>query len=808
LPLPFANMKTDKIRAEIQSFAGESRSIRFLLLAVALCVFGAICSPALITPALHYEIGDVAERDIKAPMDLLIEDLDATAGIRKEAIAAIRTVYDHDSALTETLIRQVRSAFGMIAKPAPENRAPEPIDWIVDRGIGLPDSASHSPIPQQQNITDLRRQDFTLRLGVSISPAAFVILSSHGVVAETAENIIQILKTVLDKGVVSNREVLLREAVTGIVLRDVATGEERVVERVEAFYGLDQARAVAARLARTTTSDSDYSLFSLVADLSQQLVQPNITLNRSETETRKRLAADSVKPVFYQIKAGEMLLREGERVTGTQLLKLRALQNQTRMEKEYVRVSGAVILILILMAAAYYLLKRHAGKTNLSSNKEILFLCSLFSVFLIMPRASCVMLAALISSIPSLASVQAFFYGAPMAAGAMTVSLFMGFPTALAFSIVLSTATTIIFHGKLEIFLYFLINSILGAYWMKGCRERRMFIWTGFRVGMLNAALVVSVTAYAGAFSWRSLVTDCSLGFFSGMISGVLTGGLVPLLEFLFHYTTDISLLELANLDRPILKQLLMEAPGTYHHSIVVGSMVEAAAAEINVNPLLAKVCGYYHDIGKIKKPMYFIENQIRGINRHDKLAPSMSSLILISHIKEGVEIARKHKLGPEIADAIRQHHGTSLIRYFFEKARRQKGEDVVKTEDFRYPGPKPQTREIGLVMLADVVEAASRTLDDPTPARIQGLVRDLINKIFSDGQLDHCDLTLQDIHKIAKSFIKILTGIHHHRIDYPERNGKERNGRINLISDRNRRPAVSNDRRNGAIPLRRIGAP
>jgi putative nucleotidyltransferase with HDIG domain len=201
---------------------------------------------------------------------------------------------------------------------------------------------------------------------------------------------------------------------------------------------------------------------------------------------------------------------------------------------------------------------------------------------------------------------------------------------------------------------------------------------------------------------------------------------------------------------------------------------VEAAASEIGANPLLAKVSGYYHDIGKVKKPLYFIENQKGGYNRHDKLAPSMSSLILIAHVKDGIEIARQNKLGQTIIDVIQQHHGTSLISFFYEKAKQLKGEEHVKIEDFRYPGPRPLTKEAGLVMLADVVEAASRTLENPTPARIQGLVQNLINKIFSDGQLDNCELTLKDLHRIAKSFNTILYGIHHHRIEYGESAVKE----------------------------------
>jgi hypothetical protein len=223
-------------------------------------------------------------------------------------------------------------------------------------------------------------------------------------------------------------------------------------------------------------------------------------------------------------------------------------------------------------------------------------------------------------------------------------------------------------------------------------------------------------------------------------------------------------------MDNPILKDLILQAPGTYHHSIMTGSLVEAAAKSIAANPLLARVSAYYHDIGKLKKPLYFIEN-VGGIqNKHDHLTPSMSSLILISHVKDGVELAHETRLGQRIAHIIRQHHGTSLISYFYQKAKEKENPemDSPNEEDFRYPGPKPQTKEAGIVMLADAVEAASRTLSEPTPARIKGLVERIINSIFLDGQLEECELTLKDLHKIEESFTRILTAIFHQRIDYP----------------------------------------
>jgi putative nucleotidyltransferase with HDIG domain len=267
-----------------------------------------------------------------------------------------------------------------------------------------------------------------------------------------------------------------------------------------------------------------------------------------------------------------------------------------------------------------------------------------------------------------------------------------------------------------------------------------------------------------------------AFAFAGGIATAVLASGAIPLLESIFQYTTDVKLLELTNLNSPILRELMVKAPGTYHHSVVVGNLVEAAAEAINANPLLARVAAYYHDIGKISKSQYFIENQSGGENRHDKLSPSMSALILTTHVKEGAELARQHRLGQSIVDIIRQSHGTALIKYFYQKAVEQAAPgQIVDEHDFRYSGPKPQTREAGLVLLGDAVEAASRTLTDASPARIQGLVQKIINNIFIDGQLDECELTLKNLHEIAWSFNQILGGIHHHRIDYPQPAYKER---------------------------------
>jgi hypothetical protein len=302
----------------------------------------------------------------------------------------------------------------------------------------------------------------------------------------------------------------------------------------------------------------------------------------------------------------------------------------------------------------------------------------------------------------------------------------------------------------------------------------------GFYVGIVNVIVVaVFSMAYGEAIS-ESILFNMLLAFLGGIISGLIVTGIIPVVEGLFGYTTNFKLLELASLDHPLLKELITQAPGTYHHSWIIGNLVETAAEAINANPLFARVSALYHDIGKMKKPQYFFENQKGEKNPHDKLTPSLSSLIIIGHVKDGIELAKEHKLGKRLTDIIPQHHGTKLISYFYSKAKEQEDPDVhtVNEKDFRYPGPKPQTKEAGLVMLADAVEAASRTIQDPTPARIKQAVKKIIGNIFADGQLDECELTLKDLNKIAESFNRILNGIFHARIDYPEPVVREEKGK------------------------------
>lgn len=770
--------KKAKRKESAVNYLNSSRIVRWGLLAAVMGIFTIILYPNLFVRRHYYNLGDVAERDIKAPNDFLVEDKKATEEKRAEAADKVLTVYDLDEELPAKLGVHVNEAFEMMRKVINEEKK-----RIAE---SAPEEMNSSAAEKQiRDRVAQMKPEFEKAIGIKISNGAFKLLEKEGFSKGISDLIVRVIVGVLKDGVVSNKEVLLRETEKGITLRTLGDKKEKGVINLRQFHGADQAKTMVRVIAQPLVKDLNYNLVNLIVDFCQRIIQPNITLNKSETNERKDKAIAEVKPVFYKIKAGEMILREGERASQLQLLKLSAMNTQKKQEKIYAKSIGALLLILCMLIISYFLVTNRRNGLAIKNNKDLLFVSIILVAFFYLPNICSILFESMMNVTTYSVSASSMKFGIPIASAAMTICLFMGLDVALAFAVVIAACAAVIFQNKLDVFIYFLLNSSMAAYWMQDCRERKVFIKSGLKLGLINVALASAVSMHTD-FSAVRLLWNWAFAFLGGVGAGIMTAGLVPLLEYTFGYTTDIRLLEIANLDRPILRRLMLEAPGTYHHSVIVGSMVEAAASEIGANPLLAKVCGYYHDIGKINKPLYFVENQANGNNRHDKLAPSMSGLILISHVKHGVEIAKEHKLGPDIIDTIRQHHGTTLIKYFYEKARQIRGDDAVKIQDFCYPGPKPQTREAGLVMLADVVEAASRTLENPTPSRIQGNVQRLINSIFTDGQLDNCELTLKDLHNIAKSFNKILNGIHHHRIEYPEsspavrngRNGKEKNGR------------------------------
>jgi len=429
--------------------------------------------------------------------------------------------------------------------------------------------------------------------------------------------------------------------------------------------------------------------------------------------------------------------------------------------------TGNFLLTAFLLILLYKDLMRYKAKTYMNYSIIALIGVLLLGNFLI-GRVIYYILTGFIAWLGNI-NPELSMYAIPLATGSMLTALLIDIHTAIVFSVI-SALLAGIWLGNPFYSVFSFVAGLTSAFGVIRCKKRSAIWKAGFFVGIASL-LTSSIILYAqGRFLTMDTPVGIGLAFLNGLIVTTLVSAFLPLLEYIFKLTTDISLLELLDLNQPLMRNLLIEAPGTYHHSIIVGNLAETAAEAVGVNPLLARVSAYYHDIGKIKMPDYFIENQTAPASRHDRLAPHMSSLILITHVKEGVELAKQHKLPRSVIDIIQQHHGTSVIAYFYQKAKAQSeyGGPLPSESDFRYPGPKPQTRVAALVLMADAVEAASRTLEEPTPMRISVLVDRIINHFFLDGQLDDCELTLKDIREIKDHFVYLLTGMFHKRVSYP----------------------------------------
>ncbi|MEW6162363.1 MAG: HDIG domain-containing metalloprotein [Nitrospirota bacterium] len=440
-----------------------------------------------------------------------------------------------------------------------------------------------------------------------------------------------------------------------------------------------------------------------------------------------------------------------------------ALSIQERLDIE--QLLGGFLIASVLLFILYKDIMRY--KPAYIKNYNMLLLLCLMLVFtLSIGRLFSYLLYSLSKGIGSI-PIEGAVFGMPLPAGAMLVALLFDFHTAITFSFTVSILTGLWLHDA-SYTIYAFVGSLTAAFSVIRCKKRSALLWGGFSVLAVNVFTVIILFLFEGSLFTTKALSSMTFAAFAGISVSAIVFMLLPIIEYAFNVTTDISLLELLDLNQPVMRNLMITAPGTYHHSVIVGNLVESAAEAVGVNSLLARVSSYYHDIGKVKMPDYFVENQSGPVSKHDRLTPHMSSMIIVNHIKEGVEIARQHKLPQPIIDIIQQHHGTSLITYFYQKAK-EEGTDVsLSEEDYRYPGPKPQTRVAALVMMADAVEAASRVLTDPTPSRIASLVDRIINHIFLDGQLNECELTLKDIQEVKKCFTYILTGIFHKRIDYP----------------------------------------
>ncbi len=736
-----------------QPFSERTRSGALFLLAV-LAVLSVLAGMRFEPAVVVLSVGEIAPQNITATQDMLVEEKASTEVKREEAARKQPPVFDLSLEKARGVEHKAAKLFAML---------------------------NESSIAQLEQV----RWQIAEQLNADVSRQTLAFLRLN----ETQNLIfIRILPWIEDqmrRGVVLDSR-LLQRFDNGIVVRDAeaaakappADAEKYESLRLDTYQILDLA-GLKRRLDDFLRQDLNVTWRSRKAlvEFLDPLLEPNLTMNPELSRKRVEQARAAVDPVYYNIKRGEVIVRAGQRVDSHIHLKLQAVAAQEQESFEVVTPLGIFLLGLLFYVALTLRATGPLFKALL--NRDAVLIGSILLLFAAPAR--------LLSAIDTVmaekvlwVTAEMFPYSYPLAGAAGLLALFLSTRQCIFSYLLLTFMTCQMIDAGLNIFLFFFLSCLLQMMLIKRSETRAQVFRSVLPLlgGMLLIWLGVHLLQFQGL---ASLGVESLFVMVSALLSLLVVFALSPIAEMALGYTSRFRLMELMNLEQPLLQELMVTVPGTYHHSLVVSNMAEAGARAINANALLCKVAALYHDIGKIKNPHYFIENQFCMKNPHDKLAPSMSALILIAHVKKGVELATQHKLGPEITDIIQQHHGRSVIAYFYAKAMdltQGKGLETIRDEDFRYPGPKPQTKEAGIVMLADAIEAAGRTLTDPTPARIKGHIDGITRKIFSEGQLDESQLTLKDLHLLSKAFERILTGIFHQRIEYPFQRARQQPGK------------------------------
>ncbi len=571
---------------------------------------------------------------------------------------------------------------------------------------------------------------------------------------------------ILLQGIFSSREQI--SPASTILIRDPELGSESllipnrtVLPDINSLY-----LSVGQELNASTLSANEKSILML---LIEGFAPSSLDLNKEDTIKRAATVASTVPPVYYFIQKGELIVAQGGMVSREQQLKMQALFKYSSKTID-LETSFGIFLIGSILVFGLFLSPTADKGTQLYPRAQyfIAFLILLFGLFSIFYRFGMSILA----QVPS----EVWLYAFPVSGAAGLAALVFSARRFVSIALIISLFTTTALGGSLELFMFYFLSCMLNTL---------LVIKSQSRQDVINSTLVLllgqSILALASGLFSHILYTEFPMLLLAVLVNSVLALFIVfavsPIAEMLFGLTTRFRLMELMNLEQPLLQELMMTAPGTYHHSIVVSNLVEAGAKAINANSLLCKVAALYHDIGKIARPEYFIENQKNIPNKHDTIAPAMSALVLISHVKQGIEYAEKYQLGKEITDIICEHHGNRCISYFYNKAiKNHTGEgEPPKEADYSYPNPRPKSKEAAIIMLADAVEASSRTLSEPTPARIESHVKNIVHGIYEEGQLDESELTFKDLNSLCDSFTRILNGLFHLRIVYPEKPDKKK---------------------------------
>ncbi|AIC94063.1 HD family phosphohydrolase [Shouchella lehensis] len=667
----------------------------------------------IIPEQLEVNLSEPAEQDIRAPMT--VENRVATEQRRTEAVGAVESQMKHNRQYEEDRVQQVNDIFTVIRLER-EQEADE-------------EEEAPSISDQIENV----RSDLSSSTNADLSDEALeVLLTTSDYQFQAAQ-----------EAAVNTVHETMSEPIKVGDLQEAKQNAENQIAEV------------------TSLSPDVREAISNVVDLA---IVFNVTYDAETTQRLRQEAADSIDPVL--IREGELIVKAGDLVTYEmyEQLRLVGLLDEATVVFPYI---GLALFVFILIGMLVYFLN-DSHTTVATNNSHLLMFSIVFVVILVLMK--------LYSYLESLISLPGIGFAVPAAAGAMLLTLLLHPKIAIVTSFLFAIIGSVFYnHDSSSTFafmygFYILVGSLTGIYFLKQSNKATRILKAGFFVLCANSLTVLSILLMKSIYlNWVELSFYFLAAFLAAFVASVLTIGLLPFIETGFGILSTARLIELSSPNHPLLRKILTEAPGTYHHSVVVGNLAEAACETLGENGLLARVGAYYHDLGKTRRPRFFIENQLKGDNPHDKISPQLSKTIIISHPYDGADLLRQHKMPREIIDIAEQHHGTSLLKFFYYKAKQDDEKQHVPESQFRYPGPKPQTKVTSIISIADSVEAAVRSMQKPTPDKVEQLVDKIIKDKLEDGQFDESDLTLKELNQIKLSMCETLNGTFHQRIEYPD---------------------------------------
>lgn len=547
-----------------------------------------------------------------------------------------------------------------------------------------------------------------------------------------------------DKITIRNPRESTEQSIDLARIRDLREANEFVQFRLNRMFTEDQAR--------------------LAMEIYNKVIRPNLKFSEEDTEARLQEALSEISETKGAVTQGQVIIRRGDLVNSERANILRSLaearsENATNIEK-WVRFAGQ--LVIIIAVTLVFFMYIYLYRRKITSDNSLFFL-----VFLTLGLVS--FAAGLINYLDI-----ADPYIIPVAIAPIVLTIIFDSRVGLVSSIMLASLLGLIHGNSFEYIVATFTACSLGVFSVRDIKDRSQFFFTTPGIVFITYVIVVGSFNVAALSGWDMFLSDLMYIAISAVFI-LFTYPIILIFEKIFGITTDFTLIELGDTNQPLLKDLMNKAPGTFHHSLQVANLSESAASAIGANSLLCRVGSLYHDIGKMIKPDYFIENQTKGTNDHDKLKPQMSAMVIKAHVSEGVKMAEEHDLPGNIIDFIKTHHGTSVIRYFYEKAKEDENmKSMLQEDQFRYEGPLPSTKETGILLLADGIEAASRAMKNPTYSKLENLVNRMVDDRVSEGQLSHCPLTFRHLQVIKETFLNILVGVYHSRVEYPEDSNKQ----------------------------------